>query len=521
MKLKDLFYELLAIPLFVPLLHNNVFAYEYTYPILDSFNVQIIDDDRVITTQWGANWSHYSWIIDSNWNMQTTYNWDTAFGLFLPINNPYNQLNNTLSVFWNNWQLYVYSNDTYWYQWYYRYFCTWSLNNYASNITNDFIDCLTTLNGWLLSWSSDAYVVDYLTPISEFNTNPRYHDNIVWILYVDRNAQWNYNPDYSAFWFVYSDNSFVIFPAYLAWREYFNLTWSLNITQTQPMSFAKFKSLDSLVWNAPNVWFSWPTLNPITDYNNWEIWDSYANLWYVKSLCYGDFALDDLAVSWDIEQFYPDYEDGVYYTWASVFDLYNVYSWGYGFDQFMNSYLSFWYQSYNNNTARYFVGRSKWLWYLQYKVYIHRSTISQFSYSNLYNYCSFALSYNPSIDADKPFTWSYTPPSSVVDGVNDINDTPIFPSSWSVFYNTWAFIPWWWAWWWGNWWVWSWWAWWGGSAWWDDLDCSDLDNPITQFKCFFSMVSSTPISISNYSGVLPSFIGLFFLLALLFYWLKR
>lgn len=378
------------------------FAYEYRYTISNTPKyIEIIDNDRIINTQAAANWWDYSWTIDSIWNIETTYNWQDSMGIYLPINNPYNQIYNSSSVFWNNDQLYYYNP---YFQGYYSYFCTWSIDNYVNQLDNDFIKCLTPWNGWLLSWSVETNI-SYLTPIEEFNTNWVYHNNIVAFLYVDSNWQWNYNAVNSPFWFVYSDNSFVIFPMYLdSPNNVANLTWSLGITLDNPMTFWKFDSLNSLKDVAPIVNWGWSVGWDITTdtwtFTNYDaiLWYGYV-YWFSEAFCYWGYSLDNI--------FYPteNPEDFTWFqlwSWAYIYDIYEAYSWTY-FSSASQFYQSFYSRYLINNIASFYNYPKALYWIVERyaMLYDHYQTYDPNVWiSKLVSYCELRK-----LDPSAEYTW--------------------------------------------------------------------------------------------------------------------
>lgn len=480
MKLRHLFYELLAIPLLVPLVHNICY-WNITFNTNESVKVWNFDYfcDSQFNCSSTINWSTYSWFVFEKPNQSLGdifWNWNYFWYLFWYYAN-----SNALSqlVVWWDTVLYTTSyNDSLSYN---QYACDYLPNRWWITFSN-----------WLIEYK-DYPIVSITVP---------YANEIPWCLCFN---YWDSIPSVCSFW------------------NWYQQIWSwVDFWSTAPISFSKlsdvlvnYSTLSPFNWWAWWWWSSWWDLVELTSpYSVRDVLYAYWEMWYTNWLCYWNFALNDLAVSWTIDQFFDqDIEDGVYYTWANIFQLYNTYSWWYNFNTYMNSLLARFYPSYNNNTALWFIWLSKWLWYNQYLLYIHRSTIQDFSYQNLYNYCYFAIAIDQwSISLDDNFNkeminkWSL--PTSVEEELTDSNNSVLVPWEDSFFNWSW-FVPW------------SWWAWWLWKSWseWDEP--SDAYWLFSRLYDYISWLSEDFDLWLTTKWVLPSVIQFWFLVALLYYILKR
>lgn len=523
MKLKYLFYELLAIPLLVPLLHNNVFS-QYINDVWFDY----LWSRDISNVQTNYRWD-YSYSIDNLWNFKTVKdNIEHNFLYFTVWWNP-----NRYLVLWRkDSQLYVFmtQTNTAWsitiqYQWFVSWYAilpSWYEFNTWWNIKNDIP----------LTWDWN------------FIKSLLWNYNIIWFHANNKNDSSNaWNSASSFYWnFMFLATNYVSNYCLITdddvnhyicfWNSTWisntnlfenNLTWSLDKTTTNRNDITQFDTFFNE--DSPIVpwwwwwWSSWWDLVELTSpYSVRDVLYAYWEMWYTNWLCYWNFALNDLAVSWTIDQFFDqDIEDGVYYTWANIFQLYDTYSWWYNFNTYMNSLLARFYPSYNNNTALWFIWLSKWLWYNQYLIYIHRSTIQDFSYQNLYNYCYFAIAIDQwSISLDDNFNKDMINKWSLPISVQENLDSPwvvlvpwddsLLDFSWSD--NWWPnrFSPWDWPWWW----------WW--SSWWDDT--RDAYTTFVRLYNSIAWMSSHSLWDSK-TWFLPSVIAFALWVSLLFYWLKR
>jgi len=502
MKLKDLFYELLAIPLLVPLLHNSVIATVYTWNIpWETYQNQFawyeytyrIDKDLNFTT------------IDSNWNeypfLFYTFQWEACS----------NWIRESM-LFWNNWRLFSfawYRNTEIYWQWYITKVCKSNIQDFKTyclasydNLTNFSTD-ITELYNTNITFDQfyfNNYNQEYQSPSCyAANISPCFISSQSDIVYCVFNT-----PTYSFYW-NYIERANLISTFWPLPSDYQNAinNW---IFETSPIQWGW--------WPWWWWWSSWWDLVELESaYNVSEVLNAYWEMWYTNNLCYWNFALDDLAVSWSTQQFFEqDLEDWVYFTWASIFDLYRVYSWWYNFNTFMNSWLARFYPSYNNDISLWFIWYSKALWYNQYLIYIHRPTIQDFSYQNLYNFCYLSVAINNwSVSLDDNFNSSMINNWSLPSSVEEELESPwsiLIPWTWSIFNWSW-FTPW------------SWWAWWGGRSRGEWDEPSDAYWLFARLYDYVSWLSDAVDLWLTHKWILPSVIQFWFLVALLYYILKR
>ena len=196
-----------------------------------------------------------------------------------------------------------------------------------------------------------------------------------------------------------------------------------------------------------NSW--WSSDSSITEINpnsNSSVYNMYAEKWYTRWLCYSDRWIDNLATTtWWFEQFYWwDLDDGVYYTGATIFDLYNYNSWW----RTLYEWLDFRNTNYNssvsrNNPVNYY-NKPKWLWYWFYKynTIYKRNIWDNLNYTDMYNYCSYFLNYNSSTQWDDIYNWPSLP--SWVDERSPL-DYIFNPPEWSIIdkWLNWEYGSWW------------------------------------------------------------------------------
>lgn len=242
-----------------------------------------------------------------------------------------------------------------------------------------------------------------------------------------------------------SHGSFCVSSSFYWYSLCFSLDSAADLSDSLWLENLDFDSLSSsLLYNPPNSpswWWGW-----------WAIWwggywwdsnrtvfDVYWELWYYRWLCYSDFALNNLATlsGWIDQFYYTDIEeDWIYYTWATVIDLYNYYwSW-----QSFAQWFNYWFVNYRKalnmssswlNPASNYVWRSKWLFTIADKYY-HAWFWTTFElYDQYYNYCSYFLNIWD-WDWEEDYDWPPLP-DSVINIIGVWN-----------FYQTWAlsFLSW-------------------------------------------------------------------------------
>lgn len=499
MKLKDLFFGLFVIPLFVPLLDNSVFAFwnsdcwtaSYQRTCLPVSDITYVSARNL----WVQNVSFY---VDSNSN----FHLEDTYPAFIISHNQITQ-----RVFW-----YYFDTDhilNYVHTTYYRWW--WAIEH----------KLVSTVNKVSYTWSYSSFAINWYCNNNNCQT-------ITYEEFSELPLWWQLT-DYSYYNQCQQANFDDCFSLCL-W--YANLWYSICISNKLTTGWVSLSTwnmvypplIDNLVqfasfWNSPFVWWwwwsSWWNLVELeSPYLVSDIIYAYWDKWYTNWLCYWNFAINDLAVSWSIDQFFDyDLDDWVYFTWANIIDLYKAYSWNNSFSVFFNSWFARFYPSYTNNTSLWFIWFPKALWYNQYLVYIHRSTIKDFSYDNLFNYCSLAIAVDKwSISLDDNFNieminnWSL--PTSVEEELTDSNNSVLVPWEDSIFNWSW-FVPW------------SWWVWW----WWRSR--GEWDEPFDAYWLFSRLYDYISWLSENFDlwlttkWVLPSIIQFWFLFALLYYILKR
>lgn len=120
----------------------------------------------------------------------------------------------------------------------------------------------------------------------------------------------------------------------------------------------------------PNKWDSWWNWNnPSTSITIWNIkqntYNMLYNKWYRPQMCYWWFALDDLFWTWDNNS---SFDDILILSGATVFELYNTYSWWLNFETWYdNNYLDYIYLKEFRDSYQYrdYFWKSRglvWLW---------------------------------------------------------------------------------------------------------------------------------------------------------------
>lgn len=500
MKLRDLFYELLAIPLLVPLLHNSVYGWSYTWSIPWDTNNTLFSD------------YNYTYVVDSNLNIKTIYN-NVEYPFFIYTYNWENCYNWTRAIiyWWNNWQLFSYasfrSSLIFW-QWYITKVCKSNVSNFESDCSRENIINNSTTDISELYTSSYNYDEFYVNDTSVPPENPECYAWNVIICFISHSSDIVYC-SYSTATYWYNDLSFV------DKQTIISSIWVIPNAFENEINNLVFQDSPIVSWWAWWWWWSsrWDLVELDSVYSVSEVLNAYWEMWYTNNLCYWNFSLDDLAVSWSTQQFFEqDLDDWVYFTWASIFDLYRVYSWWYSFNTFMNSRLARFYPSYTNDISLWFIWYSKALWYNQYLIYIHRPTIQNFSYQNLYNFCYLSVAIiDWSVSLDDNFNNSMINNWSLPSSVEEELESPwsiLIPWTWSIFNWSW-FTPW------------SWWAWWGGRSRGEWDEPSDAYWLFARLFDYISWLSDAVDLWLTKQWILPSVIQFWFLVALLYYILKR
>lgn len=412
-------------------------------------------------------------------------------------------------IFWYDWKLAFIS--THWtdrLQWVFTKICKLQTDN--QNYSGSIMDWRWDYWWWnmYLACNSDTRV-----DIQEFyeNTNNLVSISFYWADYSSFKRSYCFNYDNNISYCVLTNlRKSDAWPNEYSWMNFGTFTnWASILDYVSPYPNSPFTWWPWWWW-----WSSWWDIVELESaYNVSEVLNAYWEMWYTNNLCYWNFSLDDLAVSWSTQQFFEqDLEDWVYFTWATIFDLYSVYSWWYNFNTFMNSWLARFYSSYTNDISLWFIWYSKALWYNQYLIYIHRPTIQNFSYQNLYNFCYLSVAINNwSVSLDDNFNISMINNWSLPSSVEEELESPwsvLVPWTWSIFNWSW-FVPW------------SWWAWGGGRSRGEWEEPSDAYWLFARLFDYISWLSDAVDLWLTRKWFLPSVIQFWFLVALLYYILKR
>lgn len=353
-------------------------------------------------------------------------------------------------------------------------------------------------NFWLCS-SVWCNLTDSFDSIKSFINN----NSIVWLALENGATNWSnqwlvWNTSYPSSLCFISTNSET---PYLCFTRGSVSSWGSTLIDSLDFSVSNWKDISSWDWFFDNTPFG---------ANYWRLWDwftidsvynSYAENWYTKSLCFSDFSIDNIYFSWDISEFFEtDLEDSEYFTWASLFDLRDVY-----FSGDVNYFVSQlnWYfnmYKYNNIISWYYRNKSKWLYYIAYKWNVAFPNFDSSFYSDLVNYCSFAV-VKSSLDWGSIFDNSLINWWDLPEGVKSKleSDFPVFVCAEGSAFCDWVFEVWWWWWWWGS----------------RIATYSDL------YNSFFSSLSSNKSLGYSWEGILPYYIVLGFIAFVLLYWLRR
>lgn len=353
------------------------------------------------------------------------------------------------------------------------------------------------------TYDTDSSSVDVF---SNFNTQSTIDDYV----YINLDRSYSSSSAYWQFTYCISSHSIwrsICYDASVCVKHYYY--WSCPSVW---LNLSGFYNMDSTphINNFPLEWINWPpddmdwwSVYWSWDRTNWEVFNAYHEVWYTKQLCYSDFSLDNIVdLSWSIDQFFmTELEDSMYYTWATAFDLYSAYySWSsLSFDSFMARNITY----YNTMISRnfiptYYFNKSKWLWYLAYKMTIFQDQIEWFNYWDYAKFCNFAINYDSSQSGNVYNWWSV--PDSVSTRLEEDYKTRLCADNPSSAFCG-AFSA------------------WGGAGWWwaTFADAEDL------YDSIFSIIEwKKKLNLFGVGDwILPSYIVFWFMAFVLFYMLKK
>ena len=356
---------------------------------------------------------NFVYVFNSNWNIATDNYWQFLYWESKDSGNTYDY------VYWRiNWQLYfagLYNNSVQ-KQGYIQKF------SMCDNPVNS-SQCISfTLTG------SDFYFMDLnITKIIVWNNGWRWLQTQYWndpfrlCFYDSKSAK--YYCVQNAIW----TNWYVDTP----------LSNSLWFTNTD--SIKNFGSW----WSSPFV----PTTNnyvvPDYEFNeddnftNQQIIEGYNHMGLTDEFCYWGFAINNIFQNWQVPSEFTWYRRG---GGASIFDIWNIYSWAYN-----NNYTSFlgtFYLAYTNNNYSEFYGypkslygfvdqwgsvSSKWLSFIE-------ATAPQFTLVDIWQYCDIKFHKNP----NDQYTWNRRDPKRNYYRSWQVDLGGYFNFSWNNNYFSWS-----------------------------------------------------------------------------------
>lgn len=358
------------------------------------------------------------------------------------------------TFWWVNKRLFSPSQNYIWWWW-----TTW--NMHYSNVY------FTTKYNWIVKY---FYLCDYIETLTNFSncTKYLYSSNLEVVKNILNNVSagdtffygeaWSYM-DFNAV-SVQSLNQTIVFPVMAIqtsstpsqnssisaiwisfnWNDCNNIQsnwWICNLDNYDNSIWYDFSTLpNNLIWVSPWFpawwWDSWTwDSNTWVFYTNQNVYNSLYNKWYRKQLCYWWFWLDDLFLTWS-----SSFSWIVAWSGATVFDLFNIYSWWLDFNTWYdNNYLDYIYLKEFRDYYEYsnFLDKSKWLVWL----WLVRDSFfkwSDFNTSNYKFFCNLVINFPWSIDTSSDSALSFLDNSLSENLISDIiwDIDILIPTSWSA-----------------------------------------------------------------------------------------
>lgn len=356
----------------------------YTYLILD--NNESWNFDWTWVNRWTENLVEFT--NNWNWNWDFMYNADYYTNIWrLNSNNAWYYYWLQTYYFFSNNKLYFHKawlanwstvevNSFKLFEW------TWGLADYSNFGDNNSTYTYSLSDVVSQIWNVDSIIYGVYTWDRQWVFN--YSRNIICfgnnnVYYCSSCVPWDYQVNPFCLW----DNNSIV-----------NLWLDVNSTISD---IAPLVSDSPFVWGGgfPDIVWSWS--NSLT---NWDVivWLSY-RYWFSENSCYWGYPIDNLFVSWTDPK---DFTWFLMWTWASIFDIYNSFSWSY-FTWIVNFYDSF-YSRYKIWNLASFWDYPKGL----YSIVERADLLSQvynlypMNMSSLVEYCNLYLN----SDWDSLYTWN-------------------------------------------------------------------------------------------------------------------
>ena len=407
-------------------------------------------------------WSNNYCIIDSNLSFQcslsdnvlTTQNESRSLSYF--------RLNNWLWIYqyssnsnfywqwimtWFQFCSYHFDNNNFWTYWDWSvYNCLWKVYNYTE--FRQYVSTHQLQAWWFLS---NAGYYWFGGPVFIFED---------WAFRATADSfQWNLNVYY---WTFYTHNFWL--EGLWLWANFSDINIKSN-----PITYVPWADNSSVSWSVNSAQ---------------NLYNTYVSMWYSDNLCYWWFALDDLFSTWN-----SNFRDISVWNWATIFQLYDTYSWGLAFSKWYNDYFVDYSFFIDYNDYYPFVWKSRWLlgMYL-----IHESFFKwdHLDPNLLYSFCAFSLTNDSNINKTQ------TP-------LDIINDTILNNSLVGLVWDIWIRIP----------------------VSWSALDIvANSVSWYTNFEDLWSWAYNAINSlqpVSSWSWALPAYIWLWFLAFCLLYLMKK
>ena len=343
--------------------------------------------------------ANVQWYVKSVWSSSSSYNsWYSMSVSYLWVLGS--------SYLWENRQLLMFDEWNYFF-WDFNHNPYISFKNWVANwqgYPSDFLLCDSLSSSNPSNCSCQSYIPNSWTIVSILKW---WLDKYYYWKFVQSNEVWEY---YQGSLFCFSNSSFnKSFCFYSCshpncWSSTTDKIWGAtlqrNLSNSQNLSLKLSEIPNNKLWTPP--WYNWTAFSPSQDsrlwwrlvvsswYTNKDMVEGFECVWLTPSLCYWWFPIDNIFQPW--EQF----EDFTWYVagqGASVFDLYNLYSWSFSnLNQFLNTVLT----RYRNWQINSFITEPKALIMLGAQM-----NTAWFKTSYVSSYCNLLINRNNSI----LYTW--------------------------------------------------------------------------------------------------------------------
>lgn len=371
-----------------------------------------------ITSLWNWNWNYDNWNIFRNiFQWSFTYNWALKW-----------------TFFWNDWQL-VFHSKSY----------NWSSPSWASTRIVSKFAKVSASNIWnFTNYSFDYSLNDVLnSPINlthQIFGFRRWNDWSLVNTFLNLNSKliyclWDWNIFYCAScvpWDTYYSPSCNWWSTWVdlwltAWSDIWDIV-SQWLNASSPLFVNPFVPSN----NVPDYEF-----NEYADFTNWQIIEWYNHMWLTDEFCYWWFAINDIFENWQVPSEFVWYRWG---GWASIFDIWNIYSWSFNNDY--KTFLGTFYLAYDNDNLSSFYGypkalygfvnqwfsvSAKWLSFIE-------ATATQFTLVDIWQYCDIKFHKNLS----SLYTWDRWDPKRNYYRSGMVNLWWYFNFSWNNNYFSWS-----------------------------------------------------------------------------------